>query len=434
MNRTILSILLIFLLMGSGTGSLPWNQQENEELPRQVDETLAPLVLPVSYDYRKEGRAPQVKNQGTLGTCWAFASLMALESTLLPGEDFDFSEDHMTRKNSFGLSQNDGGEYTMAMAYLLAWQGPVLEADDPYGDGSSPDGLNPVKHLQEVHVLKEKDYEAIKKAVFLYGGVQSSLYTSMQDYNSRSSYYNRNLFSYCYSGSEKPNHDIVIVGWDDEYPKENFETPVPEDGAFLCINSWGEDFGENGYFYVSYFDVNIGFYNLVYTKVEEPDNYDAIYQTDLCGWVGQLGYGREDAYFANVYQSGRKETLTAAGFYATGQDSSYEVFVSRRVNGKEDLNSRIPVASGSVEEAGFYTIPLDVPIDLDDYESFAVIVKMTTPEAVHPVAIEYQSDQNKANVDTTDGEGYISLHGDNWENVETNQNCNICLKAYTVFR
>ena len=47
--------------------------------------------LPPSYDYRKEGRAPGVKNQQDLGTCWAFASLGALESSLLPQESWDFS-------------------------------------------------------------------------------------------------------------------------------------------------------------------------------------------------------------------------------------------------------------------------------------------------------------------------------------------------------
>ena len=49
----------------------------------------------------------------------------------------------MSLRNSFHFSQNAGGEYTMSMAYLLAWQGPVLEEEDPYGDGYSPDGLRP---------------------------------------------------------------------------------------------------------------------------------------------------------------------------------------------------------------------------------------------------------------------------------------------------
>ena len=147
--------------------------------------------LPEVYDYRLRGRAPAVKNQGSLGTCWAFASLMALESRLLPEKSFDFSEDHMSIRNSFRMNQNDGGEYTMSMAYLLAWQGPVLEQDDPYGDSWSPPGLSPVRHVQEIQVLPKKDYEAIKRAVYFTGGVQSSLYTSMADGEENSEYYNK---------------------------------------------------------------------------------------------------------------------------------------------------------------------------------------------------------------------------------------------------
>ncbi len=68
---------------------------------------------------------------------------MALESRVRPEWNVSFSEDHMSLRNSFHFSQNAGGEYTMSMAYLLAWQGPVLEEEDPYGDGYSPDGLRP---------------------------------------------------------------------------------------------------------------------------------------------------------------------------------------------------------------------------------------------------------------------------------------------------
>ena len=76
----------------------------------------------------------------------------------------------------FWISQNSGGDYSMAMAYLLAWQGPVSEEDDPYGDSTSPDGLAPVCHVQEIRILPERNYDAVKRAVYLYGGVQTSLY------------------------------------------------------------------------------------------------------------------------------------------------------------------------------------------------------------------------------------------------------------------
>lgn len=391
-------------------------------------------LLPYAYDYRQNGRVPAIKNQGTLGTCWSFASLMALETSLLPEEPMDFSEDNMSINNSFHLNQNDGGEYTMSMAYLLAWQGPVLEEDDPYGDSYSPPGLEPVKHVQEIQILPSKDFEKIKTAVYQYGGVQSSLYTSLKNEKSRSVYYNREKAAYCYIGTEKPNHDVVIVGWDDNYPKENFSIDLEGDGAFICTNSWGQEFGDGGFFYVSYYDTNIGIHNILYTSIEDSDNYDRIYQSDLCGWVGQLGYGKESAYFANVYTADGGENLEAVGFYATGADTRYQVFTVKDFNDIKDFAKKTPAAEGEFENSGYYTVDFDQPLELKAGERFAVVVKITTPGSVHPIAIEYDAADRKQPVDLSDGEGYVSFRGNSWERAEEMQNCNICLKAYTAMR
>lgn len=406
-----------------------WDAQENRL--SMASRGREERTLPYVYDYREEGRAPEVKNQGTLGTCWAFASLMALESRLLPEEHLSFSEDHMSLSNSFHMLQNDGGEYTMSMAYLLAWQGPVLEQEDRYGDGYSPPGLKASKHVQEIQILPSKDYEAIKEAVYYYGGVQSSLYTSMVTGQSRSKYYNKEKGAYCYIGTEKPNHDIVIIGWDDNYPKENFSLELEGDGAFICANSWGGEFGDEGYFYVSYYDTNIGIHNILYTRVEAPDNYDRIYQSDLCGWVGQLGYGKEEAYFANLYTAGNGEELAAAGFYATGPDTSYEIYTVTDVEDSSSFNRKKLAAKGSFKNSGYYTVDFEKPVQLKDGEKFAVIVNIRTPGSVHPVAIEYSAPDKKGRVNLKDGEGYISLRGTSWEGVEDKQKCNVCLKAYT---
>lgn len=110
-----------------------------------------------------------------------------------------------------------------------------------------------------------KDYEAIKQTVYLYGGVESSLYMDFDDPTQDSAYYSREYSSYGYTGEEAANHDVVIIGWDDDYPAENFTRAVAGDGAFICQNSWGESFGEDGIFYVSYYDTNIGNDNVAYT-------------------------------------------------------------------------------------------------------------------------------------------------------------------------
>ena len=286
-----------------------------------VDESDNISIIPTQYDLREKERMSVVKNQGSYGTCWAFAATSALESALLPEENDLFSVDHMSMSNSFDADQYEGGEYTMGMAYLAAWQGPVYEADDPYGDGKTDGSLKPVKHVQEMRVIDGKDYEAIKEAVFKYGGVTTSLYSTIRSSQGDSEYYKRSTNSYCYIGTEKPNHDVLIIGWDDNYPKENFSVNLEGDGAFICQNSWGDSFGDNGVFYVSYYDTNVGTHNVVYTRIEDTDNYDNIYQSDLCGWRGNLGFEKEEIYGANVFTAEKDEMVAAAGFYATSADT-----------------------------------------------------------------------------------------------------------------
>lgn len=409
--------------------SYSWNMQENQA--SAIDTSDSATIIPTRYDLREKGRVAQIRNQGTYGTCWAFAALGAMESTLLPEQTVQYSPDHMTLCNGFNLTQNDGGEYTMGMAYLAAWRGPVYEVDDPYGDDETNVMLPAVKHVQEMQVIDGKDYEKIKEAVFQYGGVQTSIYNGLRSSKSRSPYYNQETNAYCYIGTEKPNHDVVIIGWDDSYPKENFSVDLEGDGAFICQNSWGDGFGEDGVFYISYYDTNIGTHNVVYTQIDEVDNYDNIYQSDLCGWVGQLGYNKESIYGANVYTAANAEELVAASFYATGKDSQYELYIVRDFTGIESLEQRIPVASGKLSNAGYYTVEFNQGIFLDAGEMYAVVLHIITPGAVHPMAIEYAADEATEDVILDDGESYISSNGSHWERADSVEDCNLCIKAFS---
>ena len=408
-----------------------WNYKENKL--QLINLKPNEKIYPHSYDYRTDGRIVRVKDQKDLGTCWAFASLTALETSLMNKYTYDFSEDHMSCHNGYNLKQTEGGDYNMSMAYLSSWTGPVTEEDDPYGDGISPEGLSGVVHVQEMQIIESKDLDGIKRAVFLYGGVQSSLYMSMSDsYGNDSETYNSQNASYCYIGNEKANHDVVIVGWDDNYEASNFSTMPEGDGAFICVNSWGEKFGDKGYFYVSYYDSGIGMHNLVYTGIEPVNNYDKIYQSDLCGWVGQLGYNREYAYFANIYTAKSDEQLSAVGFYATDSATSYDIYVVENYKDENSFGEKRKVVSGSFANAGYYTVKIPEEIKIPAGNDFAVIVYISTPSSVKPIAIECRGDYSTSTVDITDGRGYISLNGVRWEHVEESQRCNVCLKAYTV--
>ena len=408
--------------------SYEWDVVQNQAMAR--NNATGESILPSYYDLRDKQRTPFVKNQGRFGTCWAFAALSAMESALLPEESAEFSPDHMSLQNHFYLEQTDGGNYTMGMAYLLAWQGPVYESQDPYGDNKSPDGLAPVKHVQEIQIIELKDYEKIKEAVLKYGGVQTSIYSAITGSQVDSQYYNSDNAAYCYMGSEMPNHDVLIIGWDDNYSRDNFNMTLEGDGAFICQNSWGGLFGDGGVFYISYYDVNIGSHNLVYTAIENPDNYDMIYQSDLCGWVGQLGYSRESIYGANVYTAKGDQSLEAAGFYALGKDTEYELYVVPDFTGTESLSQGKLVAQGHLGNAGYYTIAFDDPVSVEAGKKFAVVLYISTPGIEKPLAIEFSADEFTSTVDITDGESYISATGSRWESLEETQGSNLCLKVY----
>ena len=397
-------------------------------LPNNMEEE----VLPARFDLRDYGRSPEVRNQGSLGTCWAFAALSCVEAAAKPRESLELSVDHLAYNNSFGLDINIGGAYTMGMAYLLGWQGPVYEEQDPYNDGKTDSSLTPVKHVQEIRFVDEKDYEEIKRSIYKYGPVETNIRNTLTSASSTSPHFNRDHNAYYYSGTNKASHEIIIVGWDDNYPKENFNDTPEGDGAFICQNSWGTEFGEDGYFYVSYYDSIIGQSNLVYSSVEEPDNYDNIYQTDLCGWVGQVGTGNEYACAMNVYTAENDSNLEAMGFYATSKGMSYKLYVINDFTDHKnvDLTTLEPVAAGSLDMMGYYTIPVD-KVELKKGERFAVAMELYSPENSYPLAVEHRSTEITHNAVISDGEGYISVKGVYWASTEKNYECNVCLKAYT---
>ncbi|MCR5000091.1 MAG: cell surface protein [Lachnospiraceae bacterium] len=387
-----------------------------------ADEETMTVQLPRNYDLRKKNRTASIRNQGSQTTCWAFASIEAMESSLMPEQKAQFDENHMIANKPYAYSGQNGGDYTMALAYLLSWKGPVSTEDGEIH-----------AHVQQARFYGQDDIDDIKWAVYQYGGVSTSIYANVAGASLKdSSYYNEHTNSYCYMGSESPNHDVVIIGWDDAYRSTNFANDVPGDGAFICQNSWGTSFGDEGVFYVSYYDTNVGDQGVSYVNLETADNYADIYQSDLCGWNGQIGYNKEDVTAANVYTARADAQVAAAGFYALDKDTTYEIYFVSKYDGVNSFAKRVKVASGTAKYAGYYTVEFDEAKRITKGEEFAVIIHINTPGADHPMAMEYQSARMEAGyVDIKDGLGYISRNGLDWENVEEKASGNLCLKAYT---
>jgi len=426
-GRTYIPVRAVLEAFGA---QVVW-EQATRDVKITTEKGLSLTRLPAYYDLRETGRLTSVKDQKDIGACWAFATTGALESRLSAKAIYDFSEDHLSLTHGYSIPQNEGGDFQISLAYLARWSGPVYEEEDPYGDQVSPEGLEAAVHIQEAIILPEKDYSAIKRNLIQYGGIQTAIHIKSTQDRTLGETYNDKTAAYAYLGTEVANHEVLIVGWDDTYPVENFITQPREPGAFIVKNSYGTDFGEDGFFYISYEDMIIGKEAVVYTRIEDRHNHDYIYQSDWLGWVGSVGYGKDAAYFSNIYTTRTdKEWLEAVGFYATGVDTTYEIYIVQSFDGVESFSKKEFVTRGSLNYKGYYTIDFDKPMVVEG--DYSVVVKIRTPGSLLPVAAEYGKEKAwLKDLDLSDGRGYMSYDGEQWEDTEEVIKGNMCLKAFT---
>jgi C1A family cysteine protease len=400
--------------------------------------------LPVAYDLRKEGKVTVAKNQGRDGSCWAFATISSLESYILGKErkSYDFSENNMKNLVSisypqgFDLTPYEGGNAFIATAYLSRWSGPVNELQDPYNDSStySPTGLPIQKHVQEALLIPGRteslDNEILKKALMDYGAVYSTLYWN-------SAYYKEKNHAYRCTGRQSVNHAVTIVGWNDSFDRNSFVQVPPGDGAFIAKNSWGDTWGENGYFYISYYDTKLGYdENAVFTA-ESQDNYDYVYQYDPLGWIISKEYpGSLVAWGGNVFSSKRNENLTSVGFYTTDLNTAYEMYVYKNPVSGPVNSKQGPVAQGNGRYPfpGYHTHVLNSTVPLQAGERFSIVIRFTNPSASGPLAVEQPVPLYSSKAQANPGESYVSPDGIKWEDISGGSEANLCIKAFTTIQ
>jgi len=405
-------------------------------------------VLPDSYDLRKYGMVTPVKNQGSNGNCWAFSSIASLESCILKatGLTFDLSEENMkdlmATYSSYGwkMETNTGGYDRMAIAYLVSWLGPVNESDDKYtiGEVLSP-VLDSIFHIQNILFLKRSNFtdnDEIKRAIMSYGAVSTSIHWYQSSdgenryVNGKNVYWNRN--------DKGANHAVAIVGWDDNYSKNNFKTTPPGDGAWIIKNSWGSSSGEVGYYYVSYYDTTLASLNSPFSTFvfvfNDTIKYDKNYQYDVSGRTDFFLNSSNTVWYKNKFTATDNEFLTAVSTFFE-QDVSWDLSIY--VNGvlrhtqsgvsspsysTIELSSYIPLALGDIFEVEFkVTSDGDsrVPISEDIIASGVPINKKLFHENISFISY--------------DGENWADLYNLEWTYSSHSYAGQVaCIKAFTI--
>lgn len=395
--------------------------------------------IPANYSLVDEGLVSRVKDQQSSGNCWAFTAMAVLESCLkkITGKEFDLSEENM--KNLIALFSdygwkmvtNEGGYDAMPFGYFASWLGPVDEMSDVFDDKSvlSP-VLDSMLHIQNILFLKRDNFtdnDAIKRAIMKYGAVGTSIYFDTYYLNNGRDYFTWALYP--------SNHAVTIVGWDDSYSRENFYfgSYAAGDGAWIVKNSWGPSWGDNGYFYVSYYDESFakpGVEGIAYTFIlNDTVRYDRNYQYDIAGKTDYLHDNRLEVWYKNSFTAKDNEILAGVSTY-------FEKLTNWTVS--VYVNDVLRTTKSGMSEAGYYTIQLDDTVALYAGDVFEIVFN-TTCEKFSGVPISEIASLNKAIF--YPGISYVSYDGENWEDLfyltktyalHTYKSQVACIKAFTI--
>lgn len=410
--------------------------------------------LPASYDLRTLGRTPPVKDQGSCGCCWAFATLEATMSNILgpdgKGKLYDFSAQHLNVFHGFCPKPCTGGYEQMAIGYLARWRGPVSTDDVPYEPYETPfkDSTAVQKHVQEVLLLPDRgdsnDNDCIKRAIMKYGALYIAICATpifSRDSSGDQLYYNKTNNAYYYpSTTARPDHAVVVIGWNDNYRVENFNKSCRPGGpgAFIIQNSWGAGWGEGGCFYASYYNSSLKRVMAI-AATEDVDNYTKKYEYDTIGLVGHCGYENNDsAYFANIYTvDDDNRYIYAVSFYTPTVDCTYEIWVYDNATNTPDEGTMVKhIEPTNIECAGYHTIKFNEKCKISG-EKFSAVVKLKSPKYMYPISLDYNYNRICENsTPANKGQSFVKgpEQSSKWEDMINKEgefkNANVCLKAF----
>jgi len=393
---------------------------ENTTIERiSTPQDTVTVSLPERYDLRDYNQTTPAKNQGSSGSCVAFATMSTIESNLLKQHNisYDLSENNLKNLlkmySVYGtplLEPNDGGYDAEPIGYLAGWFGPVLEEVDIFNRNSDISALQNVSiHIQDIITVPNRnnttDNDKIKETIMKYGAVYTGVKLS-----SSLNQYTTNTYT--------ATHAIAIVGWDDNYSKSNFAGNPPADGAFIIKNSWGESTGDHGYQYVSYYDTvianpyNTDDQNLLNFAIstENTEQYDDIYQYDTVSYFYRVDNTTVNGsyHYKNIYIARQDETIAAIGTYFTDK-SQYNL--SLTIN-----NENIYTQNSTINVTGYHTIALNQYFHVEKDDIIEVTITIT-PENKQSYIIPLHDNDYPSYVDAN--VSFISFDGITWEDTYT---------------
>ncbi len=447
------------------------------------------------YSLKDDNLVAPVRNQGNTGACWAFATTDAIHSNYLKSHTGDatlinklFSPVHieliannntiesLNTLNRLPINRNlnDGGNYFVSSAYLMNLRGPIYENDnlnfDDYvkflkdngvdnnltvPDGANDLDMNVIKDLKpEIQVKNIGAYtdtyntgnctenmrNVMKQLIVTNGALASTMYLDSQ-------YFESNEFKYYYyDGNEGVNHGVLITGWDDDVEISNFNLNHHPDikGAWIIKNSYGNSFGNDGYFYLSYEDTKIcnavfSFYDIADTV---PDN--VYYYDDLFPTIGASIRTDKSFYLANKFKrntsSTQKERIDSVAMFMPASNTNYNVYYSST----GDLNKLTKIASGVSNTTGYSVIPVDsdkkVILNDSESENYAIIYELVPNGTTDYDLWFYGKDSSYlSNVNATSDVSYYAIDApvlENWDPIiqdNAGTPVNSTIKVYTSY-